>query len=61
MTRKDYVAIAAILRLAVFADGQERRRVIDVFARLFEEDNPNFNRSRFIDACQPKQGVSSGG
>lgn len=52
MTRKDYVRTADILSAyreqitaEAFAD------IVDDFAIMFAQDNSNFQRSRFVDAC----------
>lgn len=55
MSRKDYVAIAAVIRLYVgLADANTldalrgaARGIADVFAA----DNPRFDRDRFLAAC----------
>jgi len=55
MSRKDYVAIAAILHDidTEYDDGEEA--VVRVIAReladYFKSDNPNFDRDRFYEAC----------
>lgn len=46
MSRKNYEAIAKILKEAKYRDN-----IIDDLADYFEDDNPNFNRDRFIAAC----------
>lgn len=54
MTRKDYVKTARIL--CEFG-GRDTVRAVDFdalvleFAVMFGADNPNFNRQRFIAAC----------
>ena len=52
MTRKDYVAVAEILEsysneieLTVFTD------LVNEFADMFAEDNPNFKEEKFVEAC----------
>lgn len=58
MSRKDYVAFAALLRdhAQTTADPTQAtdiavRDLVDGIADLFEQDNPNFNRERFIEAA----------
>jgi hypothetical protein len=51
MTRKDYVATAKILNN--YKDNIEYivlSEMADEFAEMFEDDNPNFDYQRFIDA-----------
>jgi thermostable 8-oxoguanine DNA glycosylase len=59
MSRKDYIKIAAILAdyskkantppfsFDHFAFG----KAVNDFADMFANDNPNFNRAKFIEAC----------
>lgn len=51
MTRKDYIALAnAIDRIPFRSD--QRRFIAEWFAdRVLANDNPNFNRERFLKAC----------
>lgn len=32
-----------------------RKADIDIFCKLFEEDNPRFNSEKFIEACQNRE------
>lgn len=51
MTRKDYVATANILNQFVDEiDFLVLQEIADGFAEMFENDNPNFNYQKFIDA-----------
>lgn len=51
MTRKDYVATAQILNNYVDEiDFLVLQEIADEFAEMFENDNPNFNYQKFIDA-----------
>jgi hypothetical protein len=57
MTRKDYVALSAALRLArpSTADLFEQSlydRIVMRLAIVFAADNVRFDRQRFIDACR---------
>ena len=53
MTMKDYVKIADCI--SRIADKEtlavEGGTLIVQLARIFEDDNPNFNRDKFFDAC----------
>jgi hypothetical protein len=54
MTRKDYVAVSEILagyKLAMI-DGYWWEDLVNDFANFFAKDNPNFNRKKFIEACE---------
>jgi hypothetical protein len=46
MTRKDYIAVAARLKADKASDAEINR-----WADIFEDDNPRFDRPRFIAAC----------
>lgn len=47
MTRKDYVKTAEILNDYYFG-GTDVDEMIQAFVEMFEADNPNFDRDRFI-------------
>jgi hypothetical protein len=53
MTRKDYVRVADIL--AGYKDGMADNfwweDLINDFALMFAEDNPNFKHEKFVEAC----------
>ena len=53
MTRKDYVLIAQVIKdqHKPHNDTDTLWRVVDALADVLEEDNPNFDKSRFILAC----------
>jgi hypothetical protein len=53
MSRKDYVAIAAILDSArsEYGSSPVLDDIVKELASLFARDNPAFDRSRFIEAC----------
>jgi len=57
MTRKDYVMIAETLRInrRDFNEGEDGLMLLNILAHQFanslEEDNPRFDRHRFLDAC----------
>jgi len=65
MTRKDYIAIAAALKAAwapqwatdIMPTSPEEMR-LDIIGRLADHlanDNPRFDRSRFLSACGIEQ------
>lgn len=60
MTRKDYVLIADILKnnREDFIKGEDGFTVIEIIANqmanALEEDNPRFDRARFLEACGVK-------
>ena len=53
MTRKDYIKIAELI--SDIADTKtmaiEGGTLVVKLATIFQEDNPNFNRDKFFDAC----------
>ena len=54
MTRKDYVKIAKAISNVPNSDTNEtiwKNAVVDELCTIFIEDNPNFDNSRFIKAC----------
>ena len=59
MTRKDYVKTAQILNQFVDEiDFLVLQEIADGFAEMFENDNPNFNYQKFIDAVFENELVS---
>lgn len=54
MTRKDYVKVADILSgySQAMIDNFWWEDLVNDFALMFAEDNPNFNRERFLEACE---------
>lgn len=54
-SRKDYEAIAEIIRENTFQPTKEmlldRVSFIDAMANYFETDKPRFDREKFLDAC----------
>ena len=54
MTRKDYVAVAEILSgyQNAMIDNYWWEDLVNDFANLFAEDNPNFKRDKFTKACE---------
>jgi len=55
MSRKHYVAVAAMLRVHISVSGDQEaagmREVARSLATLFADDNPRFDRARFLAAC----------
>ena len=55
MTRKDYVKIAKAISESKSNSGRDefvsRPYVIEKLCTIFIEDNPNFDRTRFLTAC----------
>lgn len=56
MSRKDYIALASVIHKAVAAvlDGEVLaciRVIADDIAEVCEDDNPRFDRARFMTAC----------
>jgi hypothetical protein len=53
MTRKDYVALAQALQGQndTTTDPHQHVRVCLAIAKALEQDNPNFDRVRFLNAC----------
>jgi hypothetical protein len=53
MTRKDYVAVAEILSgySHAMVDNFWWEDLVNDFALMFAEDNPNFKFDKFVEAC----------
>jgi hypothetical protein len=55
MTRKDYVETARILnKYKDEVDEVAWCDMVDDFSFWFEKDNPNFNNTKFVEACYGK-------
>ncbi len=54
MTKKTYIATADILSSYkdLIADEFTFEDLVNDFAVMFSEDNPNFNSEKFFDACK---------
>jgi tetraacyldisaccharide-1-P 4'-kinase len=54
MTRKDYVKVADILAgyHQAMIDNFWWEDLVNDFALMFAEDNPNFQKDRFVKACE---------
>ena len=50
MTKKHYKEIASLIE-AHLTEGKEKSEFISRLADLFEKDNPNFTRGKFVHAC----------
>lgn len=53
MTRKDYIVISKILNNYVEENstvGLEFEKLVFDFVDMFQEDNPRFNREKFLEA-----------
>jgi hypothetical protein len=50
MSRKHYIRTAAIIKGLVLTQS-EKEPIAQQFADMFEEDNPNFDRARFLAAA----------
>jgi len=57
MTRKDYEKFARMLKMLgdchVSYDPAILKIVCEATADIFKEDNPHFDRARFLEACRP--------
>lgn len=51
MSRRDYIATAAIIRASKLGQRQ-RDELAARFADYFEQDNPRFDRARFLEAAE---------
>ena len=57
MTRKDYVKIARVMKdntnkKLEMCNTLNKRNVINELCIVFKEDNRNFDKYRFIEACE---------
>ena len=58
MTKKDYIKLAGLIKDSTLIDTNGVRFIstagdfIDDLCDILEEDNPKFDRERFIAACQ---------
>lgn len=53
MTRKHYIAAAKMLREQPLGK-IPRQNIINFLSQMFADDNPNFDKVRFEDACKPE-------
>ncbi len=54
MTRKDYVKIAEAISNTSYGIGYHsigKENLVAQLCTIFKEDNPNFDNSRFVKAC----------
>ena len=54
MTRKHYKMVAAAV--ANMVERSDRWLITNLLADSFENDNPRFDRDKFIAACRPTEG-----
>lgn len=54
MTKKDYIAIAAVVKSQSFTDPQDKTNLAHALASMLRQDNDRFDRDRFLDACGVK-------
>ena len=54
MTRKHYKMVAAAV--ANMVERSDRWLIANLLADSFENDNPRFDRDKFIAACRPTEG-----
>ena len=63
MTRKDYVKFAQAIKREREIDGKDALTATkfwqSLIANIFEQDNPQFDREKFYQACEPKKGVEN--
>lgn len=52
MTKKDYDRAAAIIRARL---GNEKAELVYTFCEFFRGDNPRFDETRFVQACEETQ------
>jgi hypothetical protein len=57
MTKKDYIRAAEIVRDVARQRAHHVSTVRQAFVLFFQGDNPRFDQSRFVDACEPKAKV----
>ena len=55
MTRKHFEMVAAAV--AKMVERSDRWLITNLLADSFENDNPRFDRDRFIAACRPTEGA----
>lgn len=54
MTRKDYKLIAEVIAVSWFGSADLKLDLVNNLADKLEQDNPRFNRARFLTACGVK-------
>ena len=59
MSRKDYIQLARIIKDSTIINNNlfesiSKKCLINSLCDMLKEDNPNFNRFRFLDACEVK-------
>lgn len=64
MSKKHYTAIAHEISIVMWEDGNDPKTVMVLTGRLadlFEDDNPRFDRQRFLTACTKPTNTVLGG
>jgi len=51
MTRKHYIAAAKMIRSQKL-EKETAENIVEFLATMFAEDNPRFNKEKFIEACE---------
>ena len=49
MTRKDYIKLASLIEQ--YPSNKDKDSFVSRLADYLEQDNPNFNRGKFVHAC----------
>ena len=52
LSRKDYIAIADIIRTRGTSNENQVENIKSDLAEYFQEDNPNFDKEKFWKACE---------
>jgi hypothetical protein len=60
MSRRDFIAAAAIVRQAHYLSEAQRVQLFEDLAEWFKADNPRFSPDRFFAACAIGDGFSGG-
>jgi hypothetical protein len=57
LSRRDYQAIAKVIREFPWHDDHERAAFISHMRVMLKADNPRFDKDRFVDACWPTEAL----
>lgn len=63
MTRKDYESAVRLIRKAAVDSNDDPYLISNLtltFAEFFQNDNPRFDRERFVDAAYGQTGIRGG-
>lgn len=55
MTRKDYKLIAEVIAVSWFGSAELKADLVNNLADKLEQDNPRFDRAKFLTACGLEQ------